>query len=86
MQKLFYLLFDSAEADGTKLRQSLCDVAAPVMRANGASEITVFGADADVEAGQPIRQLDPPIRAMVSFWLEDAADRGPSEEALGALV
>jgi hypothetical protein len=30
--------------------------------------------------------VDPPIRAMVSFWLEDAADRGPSEDALSALV
>ncbi len=86
MQKLFYLLFDNADADGTKLRESLCDVAAPAMRASGAKEITVFGADSDVDAGQPIRQLDPPIRAMVSFWLEDAADRGASEEALGAHV
>ena len=60
MQKLFYLLFDAADASGSKLRESLCDVAAPAMRASGAKEITVFGADSDVEAGQPIRQLDPP--------------------------
>lgn len=86
MQKLFYLLFDRPDADGTKLREALCSTAVPSMRASGATEITVFGADADVEAGSPIRQTDPPIRAMVSFWLEDAADRGPSETALFAHV
>jgi len=86
MQKLFYLLFDSADADGTKLREALCSTAVPAMRAGGATEITVFGADADVAEGKPIRQVDPPIRAMVSFWLEDADDRGPSETALSAHV
>lgn len=86
MQKLFYLLFDSADADGTKLREALCSTAAPLMREAGATEITVFAADEDVAAGTPIRQVDPPIRAMVSFWLEDAADRGPSEKALSAHV
>ena len=86
MQKLFYLLLDSPEADGTKLRQTLCTTAVPAMRAGGASEITVFGADADVAAGKPVRHIDPPIRAMVSFWLEDAADRGAAEAALSAHV
>lgn len=86
MQKLFYLLFESPDADGTKLREALCSTAVPAMRASGAREITVFGADADVVAGSPVRQVDPPIRAMVSFWLEDAADRGPSEAALAAHV
>jgi hypothetical protein len=86
MQKLFYLLFDAADADGTKLREDLCSTAVPTMRAGGATEITVFGADADVAEGNPIRQVDPPIRAMVSFWLDDADDRGPSEAALSAHV
>ncbi|MCP4904703.1 MAG: EthD domain-containing protein [bacterium] len=86
MQKLFYLLFDSAEADGTKLREALCGVAVPAMREAGAMEITVFGADADVAEGSPIRQVDPPIRAMVSFWLEDAGDRGSAEAALAGHV
>jgi len=86
MQKLFYLLFDSPDADGAKIRDALIGTAVPAMRASGAAEISVFAADEHVEAGNPIRQLDPPIRAMVSFWLEDAADRGPSEEALAAHV
>ena len=84
MQKLFYLLFDSPDADGTKLREALCSTAVPAMRASGATEISVFGSDADVAAGSPVRQTDPPIRAMVSFWLKDASDRLPSEAALAA--
>ena len=86
MQKLFYLLMGAATADGDALRQGILAKAVPAMRSSGAKEITVFAADKHVAAGRPMRQIDPPIRAMVSFWLEDAADRGPSETALRSLV
>ncbi len=86
MQKLFYLLFDEAGADGDALRDALCERAVPAMQASGAKDVAVFATDSDVAAGRPVRQVNPPIRAMVSFWLEDAGDRGPSEEALSALV
>lgn len=84
MQKLFYLLFDDPDMDGDALRDALVEKAVPTMRESGARGITVFASDAAVADGSPIRQVDPPIRAMVSFWLEDAADRGPSEAALDA--
>lgn len=86
MQKLFYLLFDAVTADGAKLRESLCEKVVPVMRASGAVEVSVFSSDAEVAAGSPTRKSDPPIRGMLSFWLEDAADRGPTEMALSELV
>jgi len=86
MQKLFYLLRDAATKDGDALRKAILEQAVPAIRASGASEITVFAADADVAAGRPIRQIDPPIRAMISFWLEDADARGPAEAALRSLV
>lgn len=86
MQKLFYLLFDAPDVDGDALRDALIEQAVPVMRESGAREITVFASDGEVAEGKPVRQVDPPIRAMVSFWLEDAADRGPSEAALAARV
>lgn len=82
MQKLYYLLFHGADTNGTRMREDLCETAVPALRASGASEITVFGSDSDVEAGSPMRQVDPPIRAIVSFWLEDAGDRGPAEKVL----
>ena len=86
MQKLFYLLFDAPEADGNQLRDALRERAIPAMRDGGASEITLFASDSDVAEGHPARRTAPPIRAMVSFWLEDASDRGPSEAALSAEV
>jgi hypothetical protein len=82
MQKLFYLLFDDAASDGTKLRESLCQSVVPIVESIGGSRVRVFGSDADVAAGKPIRHLDPPIRAMVSFWLTADVDREPVEEAL----
>ncbi len=87
MQKLFYLLFDDANASGTKLREALAGDVVPVVREAGGREITVFANDEDVSGGLfAIRRSEPPIRAMLSFWLEDAADRGPVEQALAALV
>jgi hypothetical protein len=86
MQKLFYLLRDGASVDGDVLRTAIVEKAVPAIRACGATGITVFAADRDVAAGRPVRQIDPPIRAMVSFWLEDAADRAPAEAALRSLV
>jgi len=83
MQKLFYLLFDGAEVSGDELREILLASVAPTIHASGASDLTVFANDDAVASGPfQVRRSEPPIRAMVSFWLEDAADRGPAEEAL----
>lgn len=84
MEKLVYLLFADADAPGAELRAALVEGAAPALRAAGAREIAVNVHDDAVAAGTPIRKSDPPIRAMVSFWLECADDRGPCEEALAA--
>jgi hypothetical protein len=86
MQKLFYLLFDDVETPGSRLREALVSNAAPKIKASGASEVFVFVNDEDVAEGNCIRRSDPPIRAFVSFWLEDAADRAAAEEALAAEV
>lgn len=86
MQKLMYLVRDAATADGDALRQAILGKAVPAIRACGGREIAVFAADRDVAAGKPVRQISPPIRAFVSFWLEDAADRGPAEAALRGLA
>jgi hypothetical protein len=85
MQKLFYLIFDDAQADGDALREQLCRDADPRLRAAGASELIVFASDAAVAAGAPVRRSDPPIRAMVSFWLPAEADRGAAEAAFSGI-
>ena len=40
--------------------------------------------DEAVTAGQAFRKSDPPIRAMVSFWLENHDDRSACEAALAS--
>jgi len=82
MEKLVYLIFQKAELPGSELRTNLLEKAAPALRAAGAREITVSVHDEAVADGTPMRRSDPPIRAMVSFWMQNADDRGPCEAAL----
>ena len=82
MEKLVYLIFQEADRPGQELRAGLIEKAAPALRAAGASQIAVNVHDEDTAAGSPIRRSDPPIRAMVSFWMENADDRAPCEAAL----
>jgi len=82
MEKLVYLVYHEAEHAGDELRTTLVEKVTPALREGGAFYVTVNVQDSDVAAGQALRQNDPPIRAMVSFWLQDADDRGACEEAL----
>jgi hypothetical protein len=82
MEKLVYLIFHELELPGSELRTALLEKAAPALRAAGAREIAVNVHDEAVADGTPIRRSDPPIRAMISFWMNDADDRGPCEDAL----
>jgi len=84
MEKLVYLIFREADFPGEELRNGLISKAAPALRAAGASQITLNVHDEDTAHGTPIRRSDPPIRAMVSFWLQNADDRAPCEDALAA--
>ena len=76
MEKLVYLIFQEPDLEGAQLRQGLLEKAVPALRAAGARDLTVHVQDEAVAAGTPLRRSDPPIRAMVSFWLENADDRG----------
>src|SRR5262245_3705378 len=82
MEKLCYLVFRDAEVPGSALRQALVEKAVPSLRAAGAREITLHVQDEEVAAGTPLRRSDPPIRALVSFWLHDSDERPACEGAL----
>ena len=84
MEKLVYLVFQEADLPGAELRSALLEKAAPALRAAGAERIVIDVHDEATAAGTPIRRSDPPIRAMVSFWLESYDDRTPCEEAIAA--
>jgi len=84
MEKLVYLLYESDDTPGADLRDALLRKSVPALRAAGATRAVVNVNDEDVAAGGRvwIRKSDPPIRAMVSFWLENADDRAPCEAEL----
>lgn len=86
MEKLVYLLTKSGDAPGADLRAALVEKAVPALRAGGASQIAVNVDDEHVAQGDAvaIRRSDPPIRAMVSFWMQNADDRAPCEAALSS--
>ena len=84
MEKLVYLLARDADVPGADLRSGLVEKAAPALRQAGASRIHVNVQDEHVASGKGVTicHRDPPMRAMVSFWMENADDRGPCEAAL----
>ena len=84
MEKCVYLLFDAADRVGSELREALRQKAAPALRAAGARDIILHVQDEEVGAGKALRKSEPPIRAMVSLWLEDSDDAGECEAALAA--
>jgi hypothetical protein len=86
MQKLFYLIFDAADSDSSRLRESLIGDVVPVLRRLGAREIGVFVSDEEVSAGKPTRQSDPPIRAALCFNLADVESRAAVEDAIRPLA
>lgn len=86
MEKLTYLLRYGANATGEELRGSLLERVAPALRAAGALRIGVSIDDEHVALGKEraIVKSDPPIRALVSFWMENADDRSACEKAMRA--
>jgi hypothetical protein len=94
MEKLVYLLFQHADVSGDELRDTLIQKVAPTLREGGASQIAVNVHDSDVvPASAPVlaryedlpaqRWLsDPPVRAMVSFWMNNSDDRARCEQSL----
>lgn len=88
VEKLVYLLTKEGPAPGADLRAALVEKALPALRAAGASGIALNVNDEHVAQGEgvAIRRSDPPICAMVSFWLQSADDRAPCEAALAPLA
>ena len=86
MEKLVYLLRAAENTPGSRLRAALLDAVAGSLRAAGATNVAVNVHDEEVAQGKKVRiaKLSPPIRAMVSFWMDNADDRAPCEEALRA--
>ena len=88
MEKLVYVLQCAEPGDGAALRDALCGDVAEAIRKTGGSEISVNVHDEHVTQGDgvAIRNLQPVVSAMVSFWMQNSDDRGEAEVALRALA
>lgn len=86
MEKLVYLISRDQGVSGEALREALLEHVVPVLRSSGGRNVSVNVADDAVKSGDGVRisSSEPPIRAMVSFWLENSDDRASAEEALQA--
>jgi hypothetical protein len=84
MEKLVYVLSQDEPFDAAATRVALASRVAPKIRRAGGARIGFSLTDADVAAGAgvAIHNQQPPIRGLISFWLESADDRGPAEQAL----
>lgn len=84
MEKLAYLLHYRTDVPGAELRSTLIERVAPALREAGAVNIGVSVDDDHVADGQgpAIVKSDPPVRALVCFWMENADDRGACEKLL----
>jgi hypothetical protein len=84
MEKLCYLIRQARAHPGARLREALLEKTAPRLRAGGALHLQVNVNDEAVAQGEGVRiaRLDPPIRALVSFWMEDSDLRAACEAAL----
>ncbi len=83
MEKLVYLLREPQASPGGAFRDRLLSFA-PAVESAGGFRLSVNVDDEAVVngAGVTIGKLDPPIRAMVSFWMENSDDRAVAEAAL----
>ena len=84
MEKLVYLISKDRGVSGDVLREGLIKRVVPVLRGAGAQNVSLNVDDAAVEAGEGVRisKGEPPIRVMVSFWMESADDRESCENVL----
>ena len=86
MEKLLYLLFADADHSGDDLRDAVRDVAVPKLREAGATHVRLCVHDSEVQGSNLMTRSDPPIRAMITFWLDAIDNRDACETILAAQV
>jgi len=88
MEKLVYLIRGSEEASGDALRDVLMGPGCDALARDGAERIAVNVGDSGVAAGGnvTIRKDRTPIRAMLSFWMQNSDDRAGCEAVLDKVL
>jgi len=88
MEKLVYVLWKRPEHSAEALRDELVGPRALQLAELGARQMALSVADEDVAyaQGSVISQMEQPITAMLTFWLDTHLDRGPLEAVLRDVV
>lgn len=88
MEKLVYVVWRRPEATPQAFQETVCGEVAGRLAQAGAVGVGASLVDAGVQdkLGQRLTRLDPPPDGIVSFWLENADDRGPCEAALAEVT
>jgi len=83
MEKLVYLIREATETPGPALRDRLLEAAAR-LSSGGAARVAVNVEDDAVAAGKAVTigKLAPPIRGLVSWWMDNSDDRAGAEAIL----
>ena len=86
MEKLVYVVWRESGLSPEAFRETVCGPVAQQLGDAGARRIAASLADEHVQdkLGQRLTRLEPPPDGIVSFWLDNADDRGPCEAALEA--
>jgi hypothetical protein len=86
MEKLVYVVWRQPGESPEAFRKTVCGPLAGQLGEAGARRIAASLVDEQVQdkLGQRLTRLDPPPDGIVSFWLDNADDRGPCEAALEA--
>ncbi len=85
MEKLAYVLWKRGDEPDDAFARRLLDEAAPRLLAMPIEGLRISVVDRDVAPGAKLRmgKMEPPKSALVSFWIEQAQERGGVERVLG---
>ena len=88
MEKLVYIVWKPEGASDASFAQILLQKVAPELQRLGAHRLRASVVDDDVSSGQALRRgvMDHAKSGMVSFWLEQAQERGPLEAVIAGSV
>ncbi len=88
MEKLAYVLWKEPADGDDAFRDRLLAALPHALASAGAQRIAVSAFDSHVAAGaaRRIARTDPPLQALVTFWLEASQDRAGAEASLAELA
>jgi hypothetical protein len=88
MEKLVYVVWQDSRLSPQAFRETVCGPVAKQLAEAGAQRIAASLVDEHVQdkLGQRLTRLDPPPDGIVSFWLDNADDRGACEAALESVT